>query len=475
MKSIKFILIVFLTGFISLTTQAQRTFTLQECIDLAIQNNLQTKQQGMQTETAKADVLQSKMAALPSLNAQATNNWQTGFNINPSTNTPEENVAFRTNSLGASASMPIFNGLQTTNTSRLRQSDYTASKHDLENARNNLKLNVANNYLRVMQQNETVAAAKEQVQSTAKQLERQQRLYDLGGLNRSRLLQIKAQLSSEELSLITQQNLLESAYLDLWQLIDIAPDTANKVASLNIDKVLVEDEIRTPAAIYTDFEKKSPDVLAAKQRLRSANLQHFVALGGRSPRISLNASLSSFYTTLNTQGIGSPTFINVPVGFVDGTNQVVNTIRPVYGSTETVSFGSQFSKNFGTSIGFTLSLPIFNNWSVNTNVQKANIQMETAKLTERQTQQNLFKNINTAYLNFKNAQQRYVAAQKTFESNKEALDISEKQFELGGLNTADYLASKNAFVKAESDYLQAKYELVFRKKVLDFYSGKPLN
>lgn len=454
---------------------AQKNYSLEECINIALQNNIQAKQQNLQTENAQIDAKQSKLAALPNLNAQATNNWQTGFNINPRTNTPEENLAFRTNSLGASTSMPIFNGFQTVNNVRLKESDYQASKLDLENTRNNLKLNVANSYLRVLQQNETLDAAKNQIATTKTQLERQQKLYDLGGLNKSKLLQLKAQLASEELNLITQQNLLNSAYLDLWQLIDLQPDTTNKIIKLDVNKVVIEDESRTPLAIYADFEKQSPDVLAAKQRERSANLQRYVALGARSPRLSLNGSLSSFYTTLNTQGVGTPTFIPLPIGVVEGTNQTVNTIRAIYPNSETVSFSNQMSKNFGTSLGFTLSVPVFNGWSVNSNIQKATIQMEIAKLTEKQTQQNLFKNINTAFLNFKNAQLRHVAALQSLEANKEAVDISEKQFELGGLSLTDYLASKNSYVKAETDYLQAKYELVFRKKVLDFYSGKPIN
>jgi len=95
-----------------------------------------------------------------------------------------------------------------------------------------------------------------------------------------------------------------------------------------------------------------------------------VALGGRSPRISLNGSLSSFYTTLNTQGVGNPTFSPFQIGTVEGTNQAVNTVRVVYPNTETISFSSQMSKNFGTSLGFTLSIPVFNGWSVNSNIQK---------------------------------------------------------------------------------------------------------
>lgn len=457
------------------TAIAQKTYGLEECISIALQNNLQTKQQNLQTENAKIDALQSKFSALPNLNAQATNNWQTGFNINPRTNTPEENLAFRTNSIGASSSMIVFNGFQSTNNIRLKESDYVASKHDFENNRNNLKLNVANNYLRVLQQTEILEAAKNQVSTSKNQLERQQKLFDLGGLNKNKLLQLKAQIASEELNLITQQNLLNSAYLDLWQLIDLPPDTANKVEKINVNSILIADENRLPLAIYSDYEKQSPDVLAAKQRQRSAHLQKYVAIGARSPRLSLNGSLSSFYTTLNTQGTGTPTNLIIPIGLVEGTNQTVNTFRTVYSNTETVSLSNQFNKNFGTSLGFTLSLPIFNGWSVNNNIQKSNIQMEVAKLTEKQTQQNLFKSINSAYLNFKNAQLRHTAALQSLDANKEAVDISEKQYELGGLSLTEYLASKNSFIKAQTDYLQAKYELVFRKKVLDFYSGKSLN
>lgn len=457
---------------------AQKTYSLEDCINIALQNNIQTKQQNLQTENAKIDMRQSKLSALPSLNGQASNNWQTGFNINPRTNTPED-LAFRTNSVGASSSMPIFNGFQTSNNVRLKESDYVASKHDLENSRNNLKLNVANNYLRVLQQNEILEAAKNQVNISKIQLERQQKLYDLGGLNKSKLLQLKAQIATEELNFITQQNLLYSAYLDLWQMIDLTPDTANKLVKLDVNKVLVEDENRSPLAIYTDFEKQSPDVLAAKQRQRSADLQRYVALGARSPRLTLNGSLSSFYTTLGTTYGGYQTIVNPQIGYyINGTTQV-----PVYSlgqqtfptTNESTPFNDQFNKNFGTSLGFTLSVPVFNGWSVNSTIQKSTIQMEVAKLTEKQTQQNLFKSINSAFLNFKNAQLRHDAALQSIDANKESVDISEKQYELGGLSLTDYLASKNSYIKAQTDYLQAKYELVFRKKVLDFYSGKPLN
>ena len=458
---------------ISVSLQAQKSWTLEACINQAISSNIQIQQQSLQTQSAKADVLQSKLQAAPSINGSATNTWQTGFNINPKTNLPEENLAFRTNSFGASANMPLFNGFQTVNNMRLKESDYKASQFDLENTKNTISLNVANAYLSVLQQTEILAAANSQADATRKILERQQKLYDLGGLNRSKLLQLKAQLSNEEYAIINNQANLNQAYLNLWQLINVEPNDKNTIEKPNQIELDVKDEVKTVDAIYNEFEKRSPDVVAAQHRLRSADLQHFVALGGRSVRLSLSGSLSSFYSTLSTQNTGTPILTNIPFG-VDKNGDPVYIQQRVYSSSETVGFSDQFKKNYGTSLGLNLTVPIFNGWSVNTNIQKANIQQMNAKLNEKQVKLNVYKNVNQSYLNFKNAIKRYEASQETMDANKEAYEISEKQFELGALNISDYISSKNSFNKSQNDYLQAKYEVVFRRKVLDFYEGKPL-
>jgi len=458
---------------ISISLQAQKSWTLEACINQAISSNIQIQQQSLQTQSAKADVLQSKLQAAPSINGSATNTWQTGFNINPKTNLPEENLAFRTNSFGASANMPLFNGFQTVNNMRLKESDYKASQFDLENTKNTISLNVANAYLSVLQQTEILAASNSQADATRKILERQQKLYDLGGLNRSKLLQLKAQLSNEEYAIINNQANLNQAYLNLWQLINVEPNDKNTIEKPNQIVLDVKDEVKTVDAIYNEFEKRSPDVVAAQHRLRSADLQHFVALGGRSVRLSLSGSLSSFYSTLSTQNTGTPILTNIPFG-VDKNGDPVYIQQRVYSSSETVGFSDQFKKNYGTSLGLNLTVPIFNGWSVNTNIQKANIQQMNAKLNEKQVKLNVYKNVNQSYLNFKNAIKRYEASQETMDANKEAYEISEKQFELGALNISDYISSKNSFNKSQNDYLQAKYEVVFRRKVLDFYEGKPL-
>ncbi len=463
------------------TTQfamAQKSWTLADCINQALQNNISIQQQSLQNKSAKADVLQSKMAALPSINAQVNNNWQTGFNINPKTNLPEENLTFQTNSFGVSASMPLFNGFQTSNTMRLKLSDYKVSHFDLESTKNTIKLNVAAAYLQVLQQSETVEAALSQVKATRAQVQRQQKMYDFGGLNKSKLMQVIAQLTSEELNLISAENNLSQSYLDLWQMIDIKPDTINKVAKLDLSSSNLQEANKSVELIYVEFEKQSPDVLAAQQRLRSADLQRYIALGGRSLRLNLNASLSSFYSSLSTQNTAYTTIENQPIGYWNNSGTPItvysNQSYKIPSASEVISLSNQFNKNLGTTVGFTLSLPIFNSWNVNTNIQKSSIQHEISRLNDKQVKQILFKNVTQAYFNYKNAMKKLDASQNNLFANQEAYDISQKQFELGALNVGDYLLSKNNLIKAETALLQSKYELIFRNKILHFYLGKEL-
>jgi outer membrane protein len=165
----------------------------------------------------------------------------------------------------------------------------------------------------------------------------------------------------------------------------------------------------------------------------------------------------------------------IGAGDYNGTVIPVYSLVPNgYSSYETTPFGDQFNRNLGSNIGLNLSIPVFNGWSVNTNVQKSRIGVQSNKLNEKLTKNNLYRSISQSYVDFKSAFKRYEANKENLEANKEAFDMAEKQFELGGMNLADYLNSKNGYIRAESDFTQAKYELVFRRKVLDFYLGKPL-
>jgi outer membrane protein len=462
---------------ISATGQQKEVWSLADCVNQALSNNITVQQQILSTKSAQYDLTQSKLALLPTLNLNANNNWQTGFAINPTTNDAQENVSFRTNSLGLGGSMPLFAGFQNINNVRVKEALLKASLKDLEQSKNTITLNVCNAYLRVLQSIELYQSAIDRIQATKAQVDRQQKMFELGSSNKSRYLQLKAQLSNEELAMVNAQNTLNQAYLELWLLIEIKPEPNFSIEKPNTQSLSIEDEPRSIDDIFTLFTGKSPDIAAAELRSKSATIQQQIAKGARSPRLTLNGNLNSFYTTQSQTGVGDLRFTNslIGAGEYNGTPIPVYTNRPIGYDTYIVTpFNTQFNRNLGSNIGINLSIPVFNGGSIQNNVQKSQIGYQSNKLSEKLTKNNVYRSIAQSYVDFKAAFKRFDANTINLEANKEAFDVSEKQFELGGLNMADYLNAKNAYIRAEADFTQAKYELVFRRKVLDFYLGKPL-
>jgi len=456
---------------------AQKKYSLQECAEIAINNNINLQQQKLQEKSVKADFNQSRLNSLPTVNGSATNNWQTGFAINPRTNLPEEGVTFRTNSFGVSANMVLFNGLQNTNNIKLAKNELDANKFDVEAVKNNIVLNVCNAYLRVLLNEELVKAAKNSVQTTKKQAERQEKLYSLGSSNKTRLLQLKAQLAAEELALTNANNQTLQSYTELWLLLNLKPDTSNKIEFPDFLNLPITDEPRSAEEIYNEFAKVSPEVNATQKRIKSLQIQKQLSVGGRSPRISLNASISSFFTTQSTEPTGTPTLSGQrEIGYWNNNGVPVPVYVPTFssGDIRVKPFNNQLNQNLGSLLGINMQVPVFNGWAVNTNIKKAEINLQNAKLNDSQTRNTLYQTITIAYTNFKAALKRTESTKQNYDANKEAFDQAEKQFEFGAINIIDYLNIKNSFMRAETDYTSAKFELLFRRKVLDFYLKKPL-
>ena len=455
---------------------SQRYWTLDECVNTAMKNNISLRQKNLTRRSADADVFQSKMNVLPSVNGQMSNNWNTGFAINPITNSAQRDVTFRSNNFSLNANMTLFNGFQNTNSIRLNESNKEATAHDVQSTMNTIALSICNAYLLSLQNIELVESRRLQTESTKSLVMRQEKMYELGASNKTKLLQLKAQLSNEELLLVTAENQLAQSYLTLWQAMNIAPDSLNRIRSPEPGPSQVDSEIRTAEQVYEVYTQNSPEIKAAKQRRRSAEISGFIAQGGRSPRLTLTGNINSFYSTQSQKFTGSAQNILFPTGIVDSAGNSLSyyTLARKYSNTEVVPFSEQFDKNLGKTIGLSLTLPIFNGWQVNSNIKKQNINLENAELNEAQARNDVYKNVYQSYLDFKSAKKKYEANVNNLDANKEAAVLAEGQFNLGALSTNDYLQAKNANLQAETNFLQAKYELLFRRKVLDFYLGKSL-
>jgi len=470
-------LLFFLCLLISVQLKAQRIWTLEQCVSTGLENNISLKQRELNRAAAEADYFQSRMGQLPSINGSATNNWNTGFAIDPVTNTTIRDKTFRSNNFGLNGSWVLFNGFQNTLNTRLQKNNTSASTQDLQSTKNNIALTICNAYLQTLLNLELLESRKLQLESTRLQLSKQDKLYELGGSSKSKLLQLRAQFTNEELQVVQAENNLNQSYLFLWQSMNILPDTANHIQKPDVKVLSIEDEKKTADEIFSVFVKNSPDVKAAELRSTSAEISSNIAMGGRSPRLILSGGINSFYTTQSQEITGYTTSLQ-NAGLLDqnglpaSPNLYYLKLNPT--GVKTVSFSDQFDRNLGKSLGLTLSVPVFNGWQVNNSIKKADLNKLSAKLNEQQVRNDTYKSINQAYLDFKSAYKKHEANQNNLDANRESAALAEAQFNLGAIGTNDYLQTRNAYLQAETNYLQAKYELMFRRKVLDFYLGKSL-
>jgi outer membrane protein len=340
--------------------------------------------------------------------------------------------------------MPVFNGLQNYNSIQKNKYQVLASEQDLKDISDNVALNVALAYLQILLNRELVAANENQLNITLQQIEKTSKLVNAGSVAKGNLLEIEAQAAQEELSLITQKNLLETSVLTLTQFLELKTPAGFEilVPEINVDpNSVVSGNIDD---IYAIAEKNRPEIKSSELKLTASEYGLKMARGGRSPMVSLNYSLNSRYTYLS----------NVP---------------------GIESFNTQLKNNKNSGVGLTLSIPILNGWQVNKNISNSKLNVESSQYTLDGTKKQLYKNIQQAYTDAVAALKKYNVSIKAIASSEESFRYTEQKFNVGMVTSVDYNASKTQLLNSQSDMAQAKYEFIFKTKVLDFYKGIPLN
>jgi outer membrane protein len=418
-------------------------WSLEECIKYAIDNNIQIKQQGIQTEIQKNSLDLAKFLLLPSLNGQASHSYSFGRALDQNTYT-FFNQTLQSDYFYLGGSMPVFNGLQNYNSIQKNKYQVLASEQDLKDISDNVALNVALAYLQILLNRELVAANENQLNITLQQIEKTSKLVNAGSVAKGNLLEIEAQAAQEELSLITQKNLLETSVLTLTQFLELKTPAGFEilVPEINVDpNSVVSGNIDD---IYAIAEKNRPEIKSSELKLTASEYGLKMARGGRSPMVSLNYSLNSRYTYLS----------NVP---------------------GIESFNTQLKNNKNSGVGLTLSIPILNGWQVNKNISNSKLNVESSQYSLDGTKKQLYKNIQQAYTDAVAALKKYNVSIKAIASTEESFRYTEQKFNVGMVTSVDYNASKTQLLKSQSDMAQAKYEFIFKTKVLDFYKGIPLN
>ncbi|GAB4343026.1 MAG: TolC family protein [Flammeovirgaceae bacterium] len=453
MKS-KILLIVFV--FHVFLVVAQKTYSLEQCVQQAIENNLQVKQSKNAEKLQENTFFQSKANFAPNLNANTSIARSWGRNQDPSTFQLIETQSDFVQS-GVSSSVTLFNGLSNQYTLERNKVNLATSRITTEKVKNNLSLNIALLFIQIILDKEQIKVAQENVQLDEARIARVQKLYEKGAIVEGELLNLQAQLATNKLNLQTLENQLKKDKLSLLQAMDAPVNEEFDILIPELNEVnVVLPDIQT---IYDYALQNMPEVKEQQNRIKSSQLSLKITKANYYPVLTLSANMNAratFFKPYNTTAFDFTTyqFVNKRVAPDD--------------------FFTQYNRNLGKSVGITLQVPIFNRFSVRTNVANANLEILNQELQLKSVQNQLIKDIQQAYIDVQNAQQRYNSLQNQLKSLEKAYQYAQKRFEAGAMNSVDLLTTQNNLQRTQSEILQAKYNLIFRSKVLDFYQGKPL-
>lgn len=445
----------------SIPVLAQELWSLEECIYHAYENNLTIKQSQLDLLVADEDLKQSKLNMIPSFNAGVSQNYRWGRNPNYQTNvySSEQSQLFSTN---LNSEITLFNGLQQLNNVKQKEFEQMVKKYNSDKIRNDISLYIAGGYLSILFNLELVNNAQRQVDISTEQIDRTEKQVEAGAVAKGSLFDIQAQNANESANLITAKNNLLLAYLDLMQLLDIEAS-----AEFDIEKPELEISstpiLLPPDMIFNKAVEIMPEIKSAEYSVMSAEKSLAISKGMRSPRLYASGQYgSSFSDQIYDYHIED---VNPSPEYPNGQKLVQDGVRP---------FGNQFTDNRSGSLFFGLQIPIFNGYQISTNIKKSKIYKESVDISLEQEKQVLRKNIETAYADAMAAFQTFVARKKSVEAFKESFKYTEEKFNVGMVNSTDYNVSKIQLSTSESELASAKYDYIFKVKILDFYLGKSL-
>jgi outer membrane protein len=457
------------------TMSGKTVWTLEECVDYALANNLDVKRSELSLELSSIDKSQAKLALFPSANAFTSAGFNWGRGIDPVSNQFISSQRNGYTSLGASGDVLLFNGFRLQNSIKQSTHDYAASEQDLAKSRNDVTLNVISLFVNVVFNKELVENAGLQLSSSQQQFERTKKLVAAGSLPKADELNLDAQVATNELNLINQENALNLSLLQLQQALQLP---ANDEFDVEIPEITAEDLIleQTREEIYQIARATMPEIKSAGLRIESSQYGVKASRGNLYPRLSMSGSINSNYSSASaTRFVPDGGFNTFETGyFVTGTNAPVYGLDPTGSFQEIYGFNDQVKDNLYKSVSVTLSIPIFNNLNARANLQRAMIANEQARITAREVDNALRQNVETSYNNAIAAAKSYNSALRQVDAREEAYRMAQQRYDIGAANYVEYQVAENDLYQARSDLARGKYEFIFRKKVLDFYLGNPI-
>jgi len=463
---------IVLLALVNFTANAQEKITLQTAVDRTLERNLTIKQALITEQLAGADYQQSKYNQLPSLSANPQGSYNLGRSVNLATYAYTNQSSLYIAGT-ASLSVTLFQGGQLRNQILENKLTLDADKTATAKVKNDLVLNVVTDYLQILTNQDLVVAAKQQIDIATQTLNKSQISFNVGNMTLADLAQSKAQLSTANLNLTTAQNQLDLSILILKQYMEMDPNSNIVIEKPDISKLTDIKTIYDANDVIKTALSVNPDIKLAEAQQETYAQAIKIAKGNYYPTVSLFGSAGSSYSNLLSQQVIGSTQIAVPIGTVQGTNQIVNTVvsQPIYAP---YSLFNQFGNNFNQAVGLSVQIPIFNKYTARTSVAKAKLSYQNAAIASQIAKNNLSKTIIQAILDLQAADKQYQSALVTFDSNKEALNVTKQRYDVGLVNTLDYNTALTNYNKSQNDMIEARYGVIFRSKVIDYYLGNTI-
>ena len=430
----------------TLSASSQKKWSLKDCIDYAMQNNITLQQARLQKRSATEDRKQSQAALLPSLSAST--NQSVGYRpwlssgmttvTNGTVNT-KVNKTYYNGTYGLNASWTVWNGNQNRNQVKLNKVSEEQAELSIAETANSIQEKIAQLYVQILYMNEAIRVNKESLETSKKNEERGKQILEVGKMSKADLAQLTAQRSADEYNIVEAESNLANYKLQLKQLLEI---TSDEPFDIEIPTATDEQALAAIPSLASVYEKAltiRPEIQNSKLDLQSSDLQMKIAKAGHLPTLSM------------TGGLGTNT------GSMSGTN-----------------WGSQMKTNFDASLGASLNIPIFDNRKTRTAINKAQIQREQALLDIQNQEKQLYSTIEGYWLDANTNQQKFISSCSTVESEQASYDLLSEQFNLGLKNIVELMTGKDKLLNAQQNKLQSKYMTILNQQLLKFYQGEEL-
>lgn len=419
----------------SMVANAQERWSLEKCISHAIENNISIKQQQNAIERSEIELNTAKMNLLPSVNASASQSWSFGRGLTMDNTYVNRNTA--STSFDISGNVTLFAGMQKINSIKARKLNLEAATADLQRVKEDMSINVAQAYLQTLYAAEMLQVAKRQVELSKNVLEQKQKMMQNGKASESDVAEARAAVSRDELSIVQAENDYNLALLDLSQLLEL-PSPENFVIE-EPDTVAQLMAIATIDEVYADALRNKAIIKGDETRIVAAEKSVSIARGGHSPTLNLSGGVGTNY--YKTSGY---------------THE---------------SFGDQLDQNLSKYVALSLNIPIFNRFATRNEVRTARCQVENLNMQLNADKKALYKEVQQAYYNAVASESKYGSSLSAEESAQVAFNLVTKKFDNGKATQTEYDQSRTQWLKAVADRIQAKYEYIFRAKILEYYRG----